>query len=238
MDGELAAPGIRLSGGGFDLAHVVVSGQAQALRLDAGFSGAMQYVFLQDRRLRPSSDNRGPLLESSSGLPLYSPRTQPTLSNVTLLSASADGFVDSGTILLAEGTQLRLYNTIVLNEDAQEVLSLSGQETVEAAMTGSLRIQGTVVGGNPDFLADETWGPSDVEDWISGAAQMNLIGVDPLLTDTTVDAPNIQPLGGSPADGLWVDPGGGFEAAGFAGAVAPGSAPNWTREPWLRYGDE
>lgn len=215
--------GLEMFGGGFEASDIVVTGAADdSIDADEGFSGTLRNVFIhQDPG---GADN---CLEwSTQGTDFTAtPATNPTIENLTCVGTGASG-TDSKGATLKEGVQATIRNSLFANipNDAIVLANLATQTQAEA---GDITLPGTHFCGAATFSVDAgddvaTWTNEDFTAWISDTAGAT-VGTDCMLPDATFGAPNIKPPAEIVGDG------------GYAGAVDPAAADDWTQATWINY---
>jgi hypothetical protein len=162
--------------------------------------------------------------DNLSGAVDSSPRSNPTIFNVTLIGApgTQDGTQSANGMVLRAGTGGMLRNFIVLGFKQRGVDVRD--RSVSLAQDGTLSFANAIVHGN---------GQGSFNGYTNWA---NVSQDNPQLGDPyNLSAPNWQPAAGSPArnGGVAVatPPGDGFfEAANFIGAIG---ATDWTKAGWV-----
>ena len=163
-----ADDGIEMFGGAVDVRHVVLTGNADdSFDYTDGWVGRAQFVIVaqagDDADQGFEFDNRG----SNNTL---LPRSNPRISNFTLIGERGAAESDQGMLLRA-GTAGEFYNGIVV-DFGEDCLDIDDAETFAQINSGTdvdLKIQSTIVDCTTDF--DESSGdPVDVSDWFLGQA--------------------------------------------------------------------
>ncbi len=214
--------------GGAPVVHHLVSSQNEDDLLDwtDGFTSSVQFVVLQN-----PTDNgvEGDNSEANYGL---TPRTQPKLSNVTLVGGANIG------VLLRRGSWGNFYNSIFLSNSVSAV-DLRDPETVDGTEDGSLTIQNSIFfdnGESAQFADDPNLDDAfDEGAYFAEEEYANKFDVDPNLVDpTNPTEPNYLPEGDAVLDGAIDPPAGMFDTtAKYIGAFEPGGE-DWTAD-WTAY---
>lgn len=221
--------GIESFGGGWSGKHIVITGAADdSLDFDQGYSGKLQYVFIQQD---PGVGNYGFEWSNQSVDFDASPRTLPTVSNATLIGTGGTNETKSGGIKLKEGAGAEIHNTIVTNFYNAQV-ELTEDATVAQADAGAIKLTDNLFFSNG--LADKgatlytvsEGSTYDLKALVEGAGNNNQLEVDPKLGSIAWGKPDIVPASGSPALGAG-RPVAGLESTDFIGAVKD-SASDWT----------
>ena len=213
--------GMEFFGGTVNAKHIVLSGIGDdSIDWTSGYTGKIQYAIVHqygdnaDRGIEADNDKNNNDIE---------PRSEPMISNLTIVGCGADcqEGVGSHGILLRRGTGLKLYNSIV-SSAADACVDLDDDGTYTYAQTGATVMHGVHLFGcnNGSFDADEE--DTILPAWFEGFTG-STTDVDPQLTGWV-------PAAGSPALSTWQAPGDAFfEDAGFAGAVGTTDwAAGWT----------
>lgn len=225
-------------GGGFHATHLVATGMGDdAIDIDLGFRGSLQYVFVhQDPTL---GDGNHALEWSNSPLDFTaSPVTSPWISNLTFIGQGPAGnAAKSIGFTVKEGAEAHIYNAYFTHATGPGG-TIQDEQTVAVASAGGVVVQGTYFGTHAGFTHagdalswdDATWEAFVLEQ------DGNADDVD-LGLNTTWTMPNVQPAPGSPADGTGVAVPAGTPIAPttYIGAVDPNATEDWTRAPWINY---
>ena len=230
--------GIEWFGGTVNVKHILVTGIADdSFDWTAGWTGKGQFMIAQqyaddgDRMIE--ADNSG---SNNDALP----RSNPTLSNLTLVGQGADGAGDTG-ILLREGTGVSISNAIVFNASGAcldiDQAATYANAYADGAYTGNLTIANSYAFGCSETFKSDSDSTADdvaftIADWYGQADWANA-EVDPGLTTEAANEanPDFAPAAGAavlsggvvPADDF-------FEDVDFVGAVgADDWTANWTR---------
>lgn len=221
-----ADDGIEMFGGGFDADHIVVTGaEDDSIDCDQGFQGSLQYVFIhQDPAIGDNAfewSNQGTDFSAT-------PITSPSVANATIVGSGPGGDKSKG-LTLKEGAEAMLVNSVFGNF-TNELVFLQNLETQRVAEGGGVVIEGNVLfsSGAPGVDdadgSDITWTAEDLQSLLDEGANVD---ANPMLGSAEWGSPDIAPMTGSPVETGAVDPGAGFEATDYVGAIEPGGV-NWT----------
>lgn len=197
--------GVEFFGGTVQASHIVISGAGDdSLDWTDGWQGGAQYVILQQDGAGDNgieADNNGDNNDAN-------PRSNPTLSNVTIIGAPDSEQSDFG-LLLREGTALDLDSVLVqgfndacfaLNHDATYQQALDGNLTV-TNMIGSCA---TPV--DPDGKADElVFDGGDVQAWLSEMEGNSFVSGILVEDGYNLTAPNFLPTAAADGEGAITD---------------------------------
>ncbi len=224
--------GIEFFGGTVDLEHAVVTGaQDDSLDWDLGWQGRVQFLAVQHRQDSDAGFEADNFVDGQDN----TPRSQPTMFNVTLVGA---GGSRSPGMVLRRGTWGAISNAIVMNfpagaVDIRDAASAAGA----AASPPTLTVNNSLffnngAEGTTHFTDDDTFGDLT---FMTDAARSNVVNVDPQLASTSVTAPDFVPAAGSPAATGAATPSGDFfdASATYKGAFEPGGD-DWT-EGWTAF---
>lgn len=159
------------------------------------FFVAQQYPGVGDNGIE--ADNNGDKNDAS-------PRSAPTLSNLTLIGSPDSKKSDLG-ILLREGTAAKIYNAVVVGFN-EHCLAIDHEETFKNAykdgkLTGNLVIENSIISCKSNFKEfkdDKKTVEFKVEDFFKALNPGNKM-VDPMLEDPyNVKTPNFAPKANSP----------------------------------------
>jgi len=222
-----ADDGIECFGGTFDMDHVIVTGaDDDALDLDQGFRGTLQYVFVHQDN---STGNHG-LEWSNQGTDFAAtPLTSPTLCNGTIVGSAAE---KSKGFIFKEGNEAAVHSTIFTGASGEAGV-LSNVETETLAMAGDITLRNNIFFGNgsPQFTSStKSWTDEDWEGFVLDAGNNNLTE-DPSLASATFGSPDITP--GSVVAGAGAVAS-SCEDNDYIGAVDP-AGDNWTAASWINY---
>jgi hypothetical protein len=212
--------GVEFFGGTVGMDHVVISGATDdSLDWDLGWTGKVQFLIIHQLT---NDGDKGMEADNLGGNEEASPRSNPTLYNITLI-----GNPTEVAMHLREGTLGTFRNLVVTG--FQAALNLSAlTANLAAEWPSNLSIENSVFFGNTaignlDSTDDDN--AFNEDDAVHDAARNNVFDVDPGL-GTTFGAANYKPtsamLGGK------ATPPAGFDTtATYAGAVDPAGV-DWT----------
>jgi hypothetical protein len=222
--------GLEAFGGNWTGTHIVVSGAADdALDLDAGFTGKLQWVLVQQD---PVVGNYGFEWSNQSVKFDSEPRTSPTIANATLIGTGAANDTKSGGIKLKEGVAAAIHNSIVTNFYLAQV-ELTEQETELVADAGDISLTNVLFFNNS--LKDDGATPyigGDMSDFdipalVENPDNRNILDTDPQLGSIAWGSLDAAPRAGSPVLGAGQAVS-GFEATDYLGAIKDADS-DWTR---------
>lgn len=244
--------GIEFFGGTVNAKYLLLT----AIRDDSmdwveGWQGNAQFVVAVQRGDDADQGIEADNKENGNDL---SPRSNPTLYNVTFIGAPSGGSSESDdALLLREGTAAKIHNGIFAYFNETHV-AIRNDATFTQADTGNL-----VVDNNIFWMNREGWDTSSGSVNADGARTRTFITetmknnriIDPLLiaplgrigadAKSAVLAPDLRPLPSSPAlDAQFVKtpPDNGFfdTTVFYIGGVSPYH--DWTREPWTTWSND
>ena len=228
--------GIEFFGGTANFKYVLVTGSADDnLDWTDGWRGKGQFLVVQQY---DDDGDQGIEADNNGDENAATPRSYPTLSNITLIGVPTSSDSDIG-ILLREGTAANIHNAVVMGFN-DKCLDIDQAETFDNAysggsLTGELLIESSIFWCDENFkddedededgTADDPWLVSEFAlDWNTG----NQVGdpnlVDPYNTDAPGFTPDASSLAGSgavvPSDPF-------FDDVSFLGGVDPEN--DWTQ---------
>ena len=223
--------GIEFFGGNAQAKHVVITGAGvDSIDWTDGWQGKIQYAVVQ--QYADSGDN-GIEADNNGDNNTASPRSNPTLTNLTIVGVAGGQGSDIG-VLLREGTSAHISNTIVTGFN-DGCLQIDGEETFKnawmgTALSGELEVSNTIVSCATNFIENTDDGfvsPFMVEDFFM-SMNGNNVSADPMLENATPTegAPNFAPKVGSPAIGAGLAPADSFfDTTDYIGAIG---STDWT----------
>ncbi len=219
-----ADDGVEFFGGAAEVKHVLVTGAGDdSLDWTDGWSGKAQHVVLQQYA---DAGDQGIEADNNAENNDASPRSYPTLSNITIIGSPDASSSDLG-ILLREGTAADIRNALVLGMN-DACLDIDHQATFNQLASGDLTIENTLLSCATSFKQDDEDGadPADIAVWFQNGAGNGL--TDPKVADPYNQAtPNFSLDGDSPAlTGAAIPTDAFFDAVDHLGGVAPGA--DWT----------
>lgn len=214
-------------GGSPRVRFLVASGMDDdGLDWDQGYVGSAQFVIIHRYADSGSSDPNGIEADNLNGSNDATPRSNPMVSNVTIVTSDGTRPAQVGAVL-RRGTYGTIRNAIVygfpLGVDVRDPAG-------EAAAGTDLTFYNSIFFMN---TADFTAG-SPEETAFTAAAAMNRTGIDPMLGAISETAPDYAPAATSIAATGAATPGAPLDtAAAYVGAIGPG-CPDWT-EGWTAF---
>lgn len=224
-----ADDGVEFFGGAVNVKHVLVTGSGDdSLDWTDGWRGNAQYVVVQ--QYEDECDN-GIEADNLKADNTAEPRSNPMISNITLIGSPDSTASDIG-ILLREGTGIHLTNALIVGFN-EACVDVDNEETftnggTPGAETGDLVIENTWLS------CKTTWNPpadGETDPWSLADFFGGMAGVgegDPMLSaphDTK--APGFAPKSGSPAlSGGQAPTDSFFDATTWIGGVGPDE--DWT----------
>jgi len=251
-----ADDGIELFGGTVNLRYVVsTDNDDDGFDWDQGWSGAAQFVFVELENAS-EKDPRGIEADNFKDNHAATPRSQPVLSNVTIVGRGTNPKLLDG-IMLRHGTGGIIYNAIVagnfqncLNVDSDETFAVGGvansdgtvSQTAEIVLktdgsvdyTKGLGVQNVILQCNQTAISEDAADLWSLTKWFEQVVDMNNYVMpmsDAVLTgDIPVSGGPADKTGYLPPDAVF--PGNySFLQVDYVGAFNPKSA-KWT-EGWV-----
>ena len=191
--------GLEWFGGAFNATNLVLTGIADdALDIDEGFTGVIQYVFIQQD---PAEGNYAFEISNQADNLDATPRTAPKIANITAIGGLGP---KSAGIKLKEGAAGEIHNAIIMDFNLHQV-DLTEAATEAQATAGAVKIMNSLFfnndrkGGGVDLYKVSAGSMFDLAAFVEAAGNGNLFGQDPRLTSAAWGSPNIVPAAGSPA---------------------------------------
>lgn len=238
--------GIELFGGTVNLKHVVITGSDDdGLDWDKGWTGKAQFLITAQI---PGRGNHGIEADNDASNASLTPRSAPTLFNVTLVGRNPDTAASEGPsrgMILRAGTAGKLSNVIVTNFTDKGFI-VDGSPSKEQWAMGALSVSHSVFFQNPTMGVTDYVAPLRPDGGVAdngfneptelaAPSLSNRFDIDPkLAAATSVAAPSFKPLSDSPVlMGGATPPSDGFfdVTATFVGAIG---ATDWTAG-WTAY---
>ncbi len=229
-----ADDGVEFFGGTANASHVVVTGVGDdSLDWTDGWIGNLQFAVLQQHD--DASGDNGIEADNNGENNDAAPRSNPTLSNLTIIGSPNSDTSDYG-MLLREGTAAAIHNAIIVGfNDA--CIDIDNQSTFDQIASGALVLETVLMDCASLFEKDdedvdgddvEDADPLDIDaDWFAMGAG-NATGDDGGVADPfNVTAPNFT----STATGATIPSGGFFQQVDHIGAVG---SDDWTAG-WTNY---
>ncbi len=227
--------GVEFFGGTVDFKHILITGaEDDSCDWTEGWQGRGQYLIAQqwpgvgdngieaDNHSDPGRDNL--------------PRSQPVLSNISLVGVPTSTRSDYG-MLLREGTGAEIHNAVILGfEDA--CIDIDHMETWTHAMTsngtstvasGGLVIANSIISCATAF-EEESGDPVTIDAFVNSMNPGNQVvaaGANILADPLNRVSWDMQPSAGGPAEsGAVIPTDAFFDTVSYKGGMAPGS--DWT----------
>lgn len=220
-----ADDGVEFFGGTAEWRHLLVTGVGDdSLDWTDGWTGKGQYLVAQQY---PDAGDQGIEADNNAEDNDASPRSHPTLANLTLIGSPESAASDFGA-LLREGTAGEIHSAVFTGFNAA-CLSMAQAATLNQVTAGELLMEASVVDCATPFETDDDNGElatADIQDWFAAGAG-NLEAAAELVAPYDVTAPDFAPAPGSPLRDGGVAPSDAFfDAVTFRGGVDP--ADDWT----------
>ncbi|MBY0315133.1 MAG: hypothetical protein K2Q26_06415 [Bdellovibrionales bacterium] len=228
-----ADDGVELFGGTVNIRHVVIiDNDDDGLDWDMGWRGNAQFVLIQLENATEKDPN-GIEADNLKSPMTAEPRSNPTISNVTIIGKGTNPKLLNG-ILLRHGTAGKIFNTIVtgtfqncVNIDNEETFKVGGQMVNgKVEQTGLVMSNSIVSCSGTQFKEDATdlW---SVSQWFSGDETKSNYVMDPQLKDW-IPGEDSPAVGGAVDElpelpGQWQ-----FIPVSFVGALSSKNAQDWT----------
>ena len=235
-----ADDGIELFGGTVNLKYIVsIDNDDDGFDWDQGWSGAAQYIYivLENASEKDPNGIEGDNFKDNN---TATPRSNPVLSNVTIIARDGNPKLLNG-IMLRRGTGAQIYNSIVrgsfqncLNIDDEETFKNGGVVNGDTVKQTGLVMQNTILQcNNVSILEDAAKDIWSITKWFNESERNNFVMVS---TDKVLD--DAMPVDGSAALDTGMTPPedilpGNFEFDGvdYVGAFSPVEN-DWT-EGWI-----
>ncbi len=230
-----ADDGVEFFGGTVNVKHVLLTlNDDDGLDWDMGWTGKAQFVMIE---VGAGAEDMNGIEADNLKSPMNAePRSNPTLSNVTIVATGGNARNFNG-ILLRRGTGGQIHNTIVTGEFAVSCINLDDEETFRNAgavtaagveQTGLKMVNSIVNCSKGNNFEDKAGDLFAVSQWYQGANKSANLLVNPLLTNGRLPAEN------SPAVGRGVTPvvtgPWQFTKVDFIGAFSPFADEDWTAD--------
>ncbi|NJL23778.1 MAG: hypothetical protein HC902_00405 [Calothrix sp. SM1_5_4] len=228
-----ADDGVEVFGGTVNLRRIViVNPDDDGLDWDMGWTGKAQFVYIETNN--GTEDSNGIEADNLKSPMTAEPRSNPTLSNVTIVAKNASNARLFNGILLRRGTGGQLHNFIVtgtfnvscVNIDDQETFRNAGVATAAGVEQTGLKMVNSIVncagGKNFEDKADDLFA---VSSWFNGANKSANLLVDPMLKGR-LPAENSPAVGAGSVpqvSGPWQ-----FTKVDYVGAFSPYEDEDWS----------
>lgn len=178
-----ADDGVEFFGGTVNVKHIVLTGNKDdSMDWTSGWQGNAQFVFIKQTA---DEGNNGIEADSLKSPMDAEPRSNPTLSNITLLGSESARKGGAG-ILLRRGTGLKLYNSIIkgfkkggLDVDDAETFRNGRDYTNDLP---GIHITNSIFDNQTNFIQDS--GEENLEQWILNEMDLDvLFGLEPVQTE-------------------------------------------------------
>jgi hypothetical protein len=221
-----ADDGVEFFGGTVNIKHVVLTGNRDdSLDWTSGWVGKAQYVYIQ----QDSDEGNNGIEADNRKSPMNAePRSNPVLSNLTMLGSETSRNGGSGVILRV-GTGVKIYNTVVKG------FKLSGVDVDDAETFNNGKAQGddgvpgihvtnSVFDNKVNFLTDAN--EADLSDWFLKGMNLNVMfGLEANIEESVKSVTNGAIKTGQVAVAV-DDKEGFFEEVDYVGAIDP-NGENW-----------
>ncbi|GGE42920.1 hypothetical protein GCM10011367_17030 [Marinicauda pacifica] len=209
--------GIEMFGGATNLRNVVLTGIGDdSLDYTDGWTGNVQFALVVHA---PDDSDQGFEFDNNGDDNDALPRSNPTISNFTLIGQRASSASDAG-MLLREGTAGTLANGIVVDFN-ETCLDIDQAATFDQAAAGNLSLQSTLF-DCPTNFGDEAGDPAANTPSAFFAKDPNNVATTNTLADTYFPGP--AELAVTPVDPTTL--GSFFTAADYIGAFSPSESPS------------
>ena len=201
--------GVEFYGGTVDIKHVLLTGNKDdSMDWTSGWVGRAQFVIIDQFE---DAANNGIEADNLKSPMDATPRSNPILSNFTILGSKGAAAKGGSSLLLRKGSAVEMNNSIMQGAK-KGCLDIDDQPT---ANSGEAIFIGNFINCAKAFEAEagETWNVADFfssEDF-NELADPILNGYTPAANSPAIDLGDVTPFG--PRHGTW------FSAVDFAGAV-------------------
>jgi hypothetical protein len=233
--------GIEFFGGTANLKYILISRPGDdGLDWDRGWQGKGQFIIVHQG---PDDGDNGIEADNYKKDKDAKPRSNPSLSNVTLVGSGNPNIAQRG-LLLRHGTGGDLRNFLITGFTT-EALDVGDPETVALIETGDLIARGWVIASPAKRFFSQEAGDKDDDAgfsekvWIESKSENSLLTSYKLLSglEGLAEVPRFVPSVKSSASERHVSiPQGEFwdEGANYAGAIRPGERVSWL-DAWTAY---
>ncbi len=241
-----ADDGVEFFGGTVNATNLLLTGNVDdSLDWTFGWTGNVQFVVIQQYS---SGGDQGIEADNNGGNNSATPRSNPTLSNLSIIGPAGTTASSDIGILLREGTGATILNSIVqdMNQSGLDIDGAAtgstwdnGYSTNYSALSGNLIVGNTIFYNNvADFEANDSGDPvgestgnfnTDITN--DGTYANNIqTGTAVLVDPTNQSAPDFRAVtGGTAMTTSWVNPGGGFwTTVSYLGAMDDQAGNDWT----------
>ncbi len=233
-----ADDGIELFGGTVNLRYVVsIDNDDDGFDWDQGWTGAAQYIYIELENASEKDPN-GIEADNFKDNNTATPRSNPILSNVTIVAKSGNAKLFNG-IMLRRGTGAQIYNAIVrgafqncLNIDDEETFKNGGVVSGDTVEQTGLIMQNTIFQCDNNQILEDASDLWSITKWFNQTDRNNFVM---LASDKILDG--AMPIEGSAALDTGITPPDQtypgnfvFDGVDYVGAFSP-IENDWT-EGW------
>jgi hypothetical protein len=229
-----ADDGIEMFGGAVNLKHILLTdNDDDGMDWDMGWRGKAQFVMIELEN--GTEDSNGIEADNLKSPMTAEPRSNPILSNVTIVAKGSNPRLFNG-ILLRRGTGAQIYNTIVTGDWKVACMNLDDEETFRnagvasaagVAQTGLVMTNSIVNCGAGKHFEEKPEDLFSVAAWFQGQNKTANQVISPMLLGRL-------PAEASPAVGAGVTPkltagSWQFTPIDYIGALSPYDDEDWTK---------
>lgn len=210
-----ADDGMEFFGGTVRVKNIVVTGaRDDSFDWTTGWHGKGQYILIKQY---DDEGNNGIEADSLKKNMAASPRSNPTLSNVTILGTMSEAAKGGSGMLLRRGTSINLFNSVVTGF-RKGCLDIDDAETFRIAQSTDFKMQAVVFGCDKTALVEE----GDAFNTVDFFEAQRLNVVTPVSTESYI-LPNANEITRTiRVRDAW------FESTRFIGAIENSSS-DWTK---------
>lgn len=225
-----ADDGVEFFGGTVNVKHVVLTGNKDdSLDWTSGWTGKAQFVLIKQAS---DEGNNGIEADNLKSPMTAIPRSNPTLSNVTMLGSETARKGGAG-ILLRRGTGLKLYNSVIKGfkkggMDVDDAETFRNGKAYTDKMPGIL-VSNTIFDNKKNFINDE--GEEDLASWVLKGMDLDILFGQVAATEEKVSLKG-NVVNSDMEAALVEDEAGFFEEVEFVGAIDP-EGKDWTKS-WIK----
>lgn len=186
-----ADDGVEFFGGTVNIKHLVLTGNKDdSMDWTSGWTGKAQFVLIKQAK---DEGNNGIEADSLKSPMDAEPRSNPTLSNVTLLGSETAKKGGAG-ILLRRGTGLKLYNSVVKGFkkgglDVDDAETFRNGQAYTNDMPG-IHITNSIFDNKVNFIQEA--GELDLANWILNEMDLDILfGSGPVRTESVTMNGNV-----------------------------------------------
>lgn len=151
---------IEMFGGTVNIKHLVVTGTSDdAIDWTDGWTGNLQYAVVIMNGNNPTADN-GIEADNLAGANETTPRSNPVLSNITIVGTNQAGVTGAGgRALFREGTGVRFLNSVLAGPTRTEALDIDGSSSYAQATAGNVVFRSLFISAPKALATDSDDGP-------------------------------------------------------------------------------